>query len=93
MAIAKRCIVTGRVQGVFYRASAQQHARKLGVAGYAKNLSDGRVEVLAVGDAVQVSHLVEWLWQGPPAAEVVGVEIVELQLVDLIVVPTTFTTA
>jgi acylphosphatase len=93
MAIVKLCIVSGRVQGVFFRASAQQQARKLGIAGYAKNLADGRVEVLAVGDETQVSRLIQWLRQGPPTAEVVGVEVMELQLMDLVAVPVEFITA
>ena len=46
--IARRCFVSGRVQGVFYRASTRQKAVELGCTGYARNLSDGRVEVLAV---------------------------------------------
>jgi acylphosphatase len=68
--IARRCFVSGRVQGVFYRASARQRALELGLRGHAHNLPDGRVEVLAVGDAAAVHSLIEWLWQGPPAAHV-----------------------
>ncbi|MFL6576710.1 MAG: acylphosphatase, partial [Povalibacter sp.] len=45
--VARRCFVSGRVQGVYYRASARQKAIELGVSGYASNLEDGRVEVLA----------------------------------------------
>ena len=48
---AARFVVSGKVQGVFFRASAREQALKLGLRGYAKNLSDGRVEVLAAGDA------------------------------------------
>jgi acylphosphatase len=92
MPIVKRCLVSGRVQGVFYRASTQQQARKLGITGYAKNLTDGRVEVLAVGDAARVDALVQWLWQGPPAAHVICVDETELGLVDLVEVPAQFTT-
>ena len=73
--IAKRCLVSGKVQGVFYRASAAEHARALGVTGYAKNLPDGRVEVLACGDEAKVKELIDWLWKGPPAAKVQGVEV------------------
>ena len=60
----------GRVQGVFYRASTQQEARRNGVSGYAKNLADGRVEVLLCGHPDAVGHMKAWLWQGPPAAHV-----------------------
>jgi acylphosphatase len=65
------------VQGVFYRGSAQRRARELGVTGYAYNLADGRVEVLVCGEASQVETFIAWLWIGPAAASVTGVEIVE----------------
>lgn len=78
--IARRCYVSGRVQGVFYRASTRQKATELGCSGYARNLSDGRVEVLAVGEPQAVHALLEWLWHGPPAAHVKQVEVLELSL-------------
>lgn len=68
-----RFTVSGKVQGVFYRASTHMQAQDLGVAGYAKNLSDGRVEVLASGPADVLDVLEQWLHQGPPAAEVTAV--------------------
>ena len=68
--VCKHCLVSGRVQGVFYRASTGQRARELGITGYAKNLPDGRVEVLACGEPEAVDALCDWLWQGPPAAKV-----------------------
>jgi acylphosphatase len=74
MIVCKRCIVSGRVQGVFYRASAAVEARRLGVTGHAKNLADGRVEVLACGEERAVQELIDWLWMGPPSAEVESVE-------------------
>lgn len=67
---ATRFYVTGRVQGVFFRAAAREQAEKLGVRGYARNLSDGRVEVLAVGDDGAVSAMERWLWRGPNQAHV-----------------------
>lgn len=78
--VARRCLVSGRVQGVYYRASAQQRARAAGIAGHARNLEDGRVEVLAYGEERRVYEFIEWLWVGPSAAKVtdVVVEIVEL---------------
>ncbi len=76
--IARRCIVSGRVQGVFYRKSAQQRARALGVRGHARNLEDGRVEVLAVGAAPAVETFVAWLWEGSSTSRVTAVELVEL---------------
>lgn len=73
MNICEKCIVRGRVQGVFFRASTQQEAQRNGVSGYAKNLSDGRVEVLLYGHPDAVGHMKAWLWQGPPAAHVTEV--------------------
>ncbi len=75
MTICKRCFVDGRVQGVFYRASTREKAERWGVTGYAKNLEDGRVEVLACGDPAAVEKLVEWLHHGPKFARVKSVEI------------------
>lgn len=77
--IARRCYVSGRVQGVFYRASARQQALALGVRGYAHNLADGRVEVLAIGEPSAVHALLDWLRQGPPGAQVKHVETLELR--------------
>ena len=68
-----RFIVRGRVQGVFYRASAREQALHLGLAGYAKNRSDGRVEVVACGAAEALDALERWLRKGPPAARVEAV--------------------
>jgi acylphosphatase len=87
---ARRCLVSGRVQGVFFRASTRQLAVELGLTGYARNLADGRVEVLAVGPATAVQQLCDWLWIGPPSAKVSGVEITEVPLASLQPVPTDF---
>lgn len=65
-----RCRVSGRVQGVWFRASTREQALQLGLNGYAKNLADGSVEVLACGTQTALDELEAWLWQGPPAAEV-----------------------
>jgi len=62
--------VSGRVQGVFFRASTAREARLLGVTGHAINLPDGRVEVLACGTAEAVESLCQWLRRGPPSARV-----------------------
>jgi acylphosphatase len=78
--ISKKCVVGGRVQGVYYRATTAHRARELGVTGYARNLPDGRVEVLAVGDASAVNALVEWLWTGSTASKVTSVEAVDVDL-------------
>jgi acylphosphatase len=90
--IARRCFVSGRVQGVFYRASTRQRAQELGCRGYARNLPDGSVEVLAIGDPAAVHALVEWLRQGPPAAHVTGVACSEVSVSELGEIPTGFGT-
>jgi acylphosphatase len=74
MTTCVRCVVSGRVQGVFYRASACDKARELGVTGWARNLPDGRVEVLACGEEAAVAALRAWLAEGPPLARVTAVE-------------------
>jgi len=65
-----RFLVSGKVQGVFFRASARNEALRLGLRGHARNLSDGRVEVIAHGSGDALHQLEQWLWQGPPAAKV-----------------------
>ena len=69
-----RCHVAGRVQGVFFRASTREKARSLGLTGYARNLPDGRVEVLACGEPQALQSLRDWLAVGPPAAVVSNVQ-------------------
>jgi acylphosphatase len=77
--IARRCLVAGRVQGVFFRASTRQRAKELGVTGHARNLADGRVEVVACGEPAAVLALCEWLWQGSPASQVTSVQVEALE--------------
>ena len=81
MTVCRRCWVSGRVQGVYYRGATQRQARELAVTGYARNLIDGRVEVLACGSPEAVDALCAWLWQGPPSARVTAVDskIVEVE--------------
>jgi acylphosphatase len=69
------CWVSGRVQGVFYRGTTVGRARELGITGYARNLPDGRVEVLAQGPAAAVAELIRWLWLGSVASRVTAVEV------------------
>lgn len=66
-------IITGLVQGVFFRASTRTQAQALGLVGYARNLPDGSVEVLAAGDAAAIEALERWLQHGPPQARVESV--------------------
>jgi acylphosphatase len=81
MHVGRRCIVSGRVQGVYYRASAQQRARQADIVGHACNLDDGSVEVLAYGEEGALLEFIEWLRLGPSAAKVAAVlvEVVELE--------------
>lgn len=73
--VCRRFMVSGKVQGVFFRASAARQAERLQLCGWAKNLPDGRVEVLALGSDAAVGQLREWLRQGPPRARVDGIEV------------------
>jgi acylphosphatase len=68
-------MVRGRVQGVYFRRFVATHAAELGLGGFARNLPDGAVEVVAEGDAPQLQRLVDLLHSGPPAARVTGVSV------------------
>jgi len=74
MKICCHFLVSGRVQGVFYRANTQKTAISLLLTGWVRNMPDGRVEITACGEREQIDEFIEWLWQGPPAAEVSNVE-------------------
>lgn len=78
MSVAKRILVSGRVQGVFYRDSCRREASRLGLSGSARNLDDGRVEVTAAGDEGAVDRLVEWCKRGPSHASVDSVDVEDL---------------
>lgn len=73
-AAARKYVISGRVQGVGFRFFAEDHAQRLGLRGYVKNLRDGRVEVYAVGDEVRLGELKQRLAVGPPSARVTNVE-------------------
>ena len=70
-----RAIVTGRVQGVCFRAYTQDKALELGVRGYVRNLWSGGVEIVAEGEDAAVDALIAWAHEGPPWAHVTGVDI------------------
>ena len=70
MAKQVHCMVRGRVQGVFFRASAQREARRLGLTGWVKNTSDGSVEILVEGEDERVREFLQWAQKGPSAARV-----------------------
>jgi len=71
---AARFVVSGKVQGVFFRASTRDRAQALGLRGFAKNLPDGRVEVLVAGDDAAIDELAAWLREGPRMARVEDLE-------------------
>ena len=71
---ARRWFIRGRVQGVGFRYFAQRAASELGLAGYTRNLDDGRVEVYAIGPEEKLSELAARLYKGPRWAEVQGVD-------------------
>ena len=87
---AARFRITGRVQGVYFRASTREQAQRLGLRGHAINLRDGSVEVIAAGSADAVEALAAWLAHGPPMARV---DRVERERMDLSAVSDGFTTA
>lgn len=72
-----RCTIFGKVQGVFYRANAKSQAKKLGITGWVRNLSDGNVEALICGDENALSAMQQWLSTGPLLARVTQIKIEE----------------
>lgn len=78
---SRRYLVSGRVQGVSFRAATRQRARELGIDGHALNLADGRVEVLARASDAALAQLESFLWRGPPHARVTQVDVIDCDLV------------
>jgi len=74
MSYCVKCIVKGRVQGVFYRAFTQDKAQQLHLKGHAYNMNNGDVEVVVCGKEDKVKQLQEWLWKGPDYAVVESVD-------------------
>lgn len=68
-------IISGLVQGVFYRASARSVASKLGIKGWVKNRYDGSVEAIAEGTREKVQKFIDWCYQGPPGALVTNIQL------------------
>lgn len=75
MKICKHCLITGKVQGVFYRQTTLEKAKALGVTGWVRNLPNGSVECVLCGDEDAVQSLCDWLWLGPESAKVTDVQI------------------
>jgi acylphosphatase len=88
--IARHLRIHGRVQGVYYRQSMIEAARRLGVHGWVRNRSDGSVEALACGSAAAVQALIAWAHQGPPAARVKRVDVQEADAAQLPALPAGF---
>lgn len=74
---ARRLRISGRVQGVGYRAAFEHEARALRLSGWVRNRLDGTVEALVAGDAEAVTRIVAWAWHGPAAAQVDQVEVTD----------------
>ncbi len=70
-------LISGLVQGVFYRASTKEEAKKLGLTGWVRNLPDGRVEAVFEGEREKVERMIAWCKKGPPLARVERVEVHE----------------
>lgn len=77
--VTKRFFISGRVQGVFYRESTRKKALQLGLSGWVKNLSDGRVECVACGEVSAMQALERWLYKGPITAKVTEVIASEIE--------------
>lgn len=79
MAVRRRVLVSGEVQGVFFRDTCRKRAADAGVAGSAVNRPDGRVEVVLEGDEAAVQSVIDWCHDGTPQARVTSVEVIEEQ--------------
>ena len=69
-----KAIISGKVQGVFYRRNAHKKAKKLGLTGWVKNNADDTVELIACGDEEKINEFISWLWKGPLFARVSKVD-------------------
>jgi acylphosphatase len=78
MNISKHCIISGHVQGVFYRQGTLEKALSLGLNGWVRNLANGDVECLVSGEADNVTELCQWLKSGPPRAHVLSVVVKDI---------------
>lgn len=72
-----RVLISGRVQGVCFRAFTREEANRLGLAGWVRNLRDRRVEALFEGERELVEEMIEWCWRGSPYGRVTDVQVIE----------------
>lgn len=75
--VARHVVITGRVQAVAFRWSTREAARRMGIAGWVRNLPDGSVEAFVQGETDTVERMLVWLGRGPPPASVEHVEVAE----------------
>lgn len=78
--ICTHLVVSGRVQGVWFRRFTQEHAVSNGITGWVRNLADGRVEAMLCGDERAVRHVEAWLSRGPDMAQVISVDAREVPM-------------
>ena len=76
---AKHIVVEGKVQGVFFRKNTKQKAQELNIAGWVKNTNDDKVEILALGNAEDLSKFISWCSEGPPKAVVTNIQVKEIE--------------
>ncbi len=74
-----KILVSGRVQGVYFRMFTQNKAKQFGIKGHARNLPDGRVEIIAEADQSSIENFIKWCHKGPVTARVDHIEITELE--------------
>lgn len=74
----KHLLIKGKVQGVFYRATAREVAEKLGLTGWVKNTNEGHVEAVISGAEKPLQQFIAWCWQGPQRAAVTAVDVVDI---------------
>jgi acylphosphatase len=78
--ISRRLLISGRVQGVFYRRWTETTARSLGLVGWVRNLGNGNVEIKVSGPDDRVEELIRRCWEGPPAAEVKDIQVEDAEV-------------
>ncbi len=82
--ITKHLVVSGKVQGVFFRKNAKQRANELNIYGWVKNTNDDKVEILAQGNEQNLKKFIDWCKQGPPKATVENIEVKESVLTQVL---------